>query len=137
MAYLKLVQGVEPGRVYELAPGETVIGRSGDCTIPLDAAAVSRHHAKVHSEGARFLLEDLGSRNGTYVNGERIAGTRPLAPGDRIVICDQEFEFGPPAMLGSGAVPLSGLLSGALPREESTLSQLVVDDDAAKTRPAT
>jgi phosphoserine phosphatase RsbU/P len=134
MAYLKLVQGVEPGRVYELSPGETVVGRSGDCTIPLDAAAVSRHHAKVRSDGPRFLIEDLGSRNGTYVNGERIAGARALAPGDRIVICDQEFEFGPPAMLGSSAMPLSGLLSGALPKDESTLSQMVVDDDAAKTR---
>ena len=47
---------------------------------------VSRRHAEIRCEGARYVLRDLGSTNGTFVNGERIAGDHVLEPGDRIDI---------------------------------------------------
>ncbi len=100
MAFLTLAQGVEPGKRFDLANAESVIGRSGDCAIALDVAAVSRRHAVVHAEDGRFFVEDLGSRNGTLVNGQKIVGKTPLRDGDRILVCDQEFSFHQDTPLG-------------------------------------
>ncbi|CAE7319924.1 odhI, partial [Symbiodinium sp. CCMP2456] len=67
MATLRLVQGVEPGKRFPLTAERSTIGRSSDCEVSLDVAAVSRRHAEVIRRGADFVVEDLGSRNGTYV----------------------------------------------------------------------
>jgi two-component system, NtrC family, response regulator AtoC len=66
--------------------GEVTIGRSRGATIVVDHEKVSRIHARFRRLGERLDLEDLGSRNGTRVNGERIEGVRALAPGDEITI---------------------------------------------------
>jgi diguanylate cyclase (GGDEF)-like protein len=63
--------------------GEAVLGRDADCTVPLPAADVSRRHARVSPDGAGHLLADLGSTNGTFVNGRRVEVHR-LAAGDRV-----------------------------------------------------
>jgi hypothetical protein len=65
--------------------GELVLGRSRDCEVRLPDVDTSRRHAKIVCSGGRFVLHDLGSTNGTFVNGERI-GERELAPGDRLQI---------------------------------------------------
>ncbi len=61
-----------------------VLGRSAECDLPIDSPRASRRHAQVRLDGDRVVVEDLGSRNGTFVNGERLTGTRPLSGGDRI-----------------------------------------------------
>ncbi|MGL4514539.1 MAG: SpoIIE family protein phosphatase [Lacipirellulaceae bacterium] len=126
MAFLRIVSGVEPGKRFPLTAPQSVIGRSSDCEVALDVAAVSRRHAVVHRDGDAFSVEDLGSRNGTFVNGERITGKARLAPGDRIVVCDQEFSFDAPA-------PSPSLLGGARAAGDgqSSLVELVNDDDSA------
>jgi diguanylate cyclase (GGDEF)-like protein len=63
--------------------GEAVLGRDADCTVPLPAEDVSRRHARVSPDGAGHLLADLGSTNGTFVNGRRVEVHR-LAAGDRV-----------------------------------------------------
>lgn len=61
---------------------ETTIGRWQDNDIVIDDRWVSRHHARVRRQGEQYLVEDLKSKNGTLVNGQRIAGPTSLADGD-------------------------------------------------------
>jgi hypothetical protein len=65
--------------------GTVVLGRSRECEVRLPDADTSRRHAKIVCSGGRFVLYDLGSTNGTFVNGERV-GERELAPGDRLQV---------------------------------------------------
>lgn len=124
MATLRLVQGVEPGKRFHLTAERSTIGRSSDCEVALDVAAVSRRHAEVIRRGKEFVVEDLGSRNGTYINGQRIAGATPLNDGDLIGICDQEFAY--ESDEASRAHPRS-LLGGGIADTKSSLVQMVDD----------
>jgi DNA-binding winged helix-turn-helix (wHTH) protein len=78
---------------FVLAPGENIIGRSGDAAVRIRSDDVSRHHARViiSSTGAR--IEDLGSRNGTIVGGERIQRPRDLNDGDQIIVGGAKLLF--------------------------------------------
>lgn len=60
------------------------IGRAPECEVHMDVRWVSRVHARIHMEGAHYLLEDAGSKNGVFVNGQRVTDPRPLEDGDRI-----------------------------------------------------
>jgi len=60
------------------------IGRAPDCDVQLDLRWISRTHALIRLEGAHYMLEDAGSRNGVFVNGQRVTGPRPLQDGDRV-----------------------------------------------------
>lgn len=74
--------------------GNAVIGRTPDPGgITLDHPRVSRRHAEVRVTGEQIFLRDLGSGNGTFVNGERITAYRELRPGDRIDIGPYSFKF--------------------------------------------
>jgi len=83
MATLVSLQGGQ-AIPYELAGAETVLGRHPDCEIQLVSTMVSRRHAHIISEGGEFFVEDLGSGNGTFVNGKQIAERTALEHGDRI-----------------------------------------------------
>lgn len=67
-----------------LATDETVLGRHPECQIQLNSNMVSRKHARVVKQGAKFILEDLGSGNGTFLNGKKIEGPTELQHEDRI-----------------------------------------------------
>ena len=71
---------------HDLADGESVIGRHPDCQIQIPSNMVSRQHAKVTKDGESVFLEDLGSGNGTFLNGQRIEDRVALSNGDRIKI---------------------------------------------------
>ncbi|MBI2895968.1 MAG: FHA domain-containing protein [Deltaproteobacteria bacterium] len=76
----------------ELPVGETLIGRAQECRIALDDVLVSRRHAIIRVGVQGASVEDLGSRNGVLVNGEKLSGgSRPLGIGDRILIGNQEL----------------------------------------------
>lgn len=84
---------VKKGEAARIAlSAHTLIGRSSACAVRLDAPRASAEHARVHYRDGGWTVRDLGSRNGTYVNDERIApgGARTLAAGDTLV-------FGAPA----------------------------------------
>jgi len=76
---------------FELADGEFVVGRGADCQLALDDGLVSRRHAAFTIAGDEIFVEDLGSRNGVRVNGERIVGRTRLNDGDRIRIGNQDM----------------------------------------------
>ena len=67
---------------------DIVIGRSPQCDLPVDSKGASRCHAAIRTLGDRRLVRDLGSTNGTYVNGMRLTQERELSEGDRIEIGD-------------------------------------------------
>jgi ABC-type multidrug transport system ATPase subunit len=81
------------------------LGRGSPNDIPLDHPAVSRRHARIARlslSGAErdgdYVIEDLGSTNGTFVNGERVVESRPLRPGDTIRVGPIKFVFAPEAL---------------------------------------
>jgi pSer/pThr/pTyr-binding forkhead associated (FHA) protein len=77
----------------ELAVGEFLIGRASSCQLSLDDPLVSRNHASLTVTEEGVTIEDLGSRNGVKVNGERLTTSRRLMNGDVIVIGSQELKF--------------------------------------------
>jgi sigma-B regulation protein RsbU (phosphoserine phosphatase) len=83
MARLVVLQGGE-AKTYELTAPETVMGRHPECTIQLESNMVSRKHARVLRDGAGFFIEDMGSGNGTQVNGAKTEGKALLRHEDRI-----------------------------------------------------
>jgi len=73
--------------------GRVSIGRGSDCEFPVCTDDASRRHAEVYTEDGLFLVRDLASRNGTFVNGELIGGPRALEPGDRIGVGSSAITF--------------------------------------------
>lgn len=69
------------------------IGRHPDCEVVIDDNSVSRRHARISCEEGHFYLEDLGSRNGTEINGSQIRGKTRLFDGAEVGICDIRFRF--------------------------------------------
>lgn len=81
------------GHTLDLRNGAVVVGRSSSCHIVLDDGLVSRRHAQFVLSDKAVFVEDFGSVNGVYVNGERINGQRSLRDGDRVQIGKQDFVF--------------------------------------------
>ena len=80
-------------QVYPLIRVETTIGRDTSCAVVLDESAVSRRHARIVWDGAQYLLSDLGSKNGTFLNGERLVEAAVLQQGDAIGFAGCLFAF--------------------------------------------
>lgn len=93
MVSLITVRGPNQGRRFPLDERESIIGRQPDATIYLESLAVSRVHARVACEGGACYVEDLGSSNGTYVNGLRIAGKVRLTDRDTLQIGPYEMNL--------------------------------------------
>ena len=90
MALLRAMNGVNPGKLFPVGDS-AVLGRHPDCGIVLDVGAVSRQHARITKSGEDFLVEDLQSRNGTFVNGRRITTRTPLKDEDQILAGQSTF----------------------------------------------
>jgi len=80
-------------RYVELDAGETLIGRGEHCPIQLIHPLVSRHHARILCEATQAVVEDMGSRNGTRLNGKFVERARPLRHGDRIQVGPHELIY--------------------------------------------
>lgn len=80
-------------RVLPLRAGENLLGRDGEAAVCLDAAGVSRRHAQIVVDGGRAILKDLGSKNGTLLNGESVSGTRDLQDGDALRLGSVQLLF--------------------------------------------
>jgi len=81
------------GQSIELPAGESVIGRDRGCAAHIDADSISRHHARLTISGGEVSIEDLGSKNGTWVAGERIHGAVPLADGTTFQVGSETVRF--------------------------------------------
>jgi DNA-binding winged helix-turn-helix (wHTH) protein len=81
------------GREIPLPDGEHLIGRGEDCSIRSDSKRVSRHHARVRVTPERVVVEDLRSRNGTWVGDRRIEGAAELTDGDTMRVGPEVIEL--------------------------------------------
>ena len=89
-----------PARLVELSTGRTIpiparelsIGRGEDCGVVLTGKGLSRRHAHIRAAGVTYTVTD-DSTNGTFVNGERVTGDRPLAAGDVLAFGEEQFRF--------------------------------------------
>ena len=94
MALLKILNGEKAGRTVDLsADDEVVLGRHPDCDIRVPDETVSRRHARIISEANAYFVEDLGSRNGTFLNGKRVTALVRLCHLDRIHVYNTTVEF--------------------------------------------
>lgn len=84
-------EGHEPGVAYDLMEPVT-LGR-GNVELRLEDPFASTRHAMITRQGRTVVIEDLGSTNGTLLNGEPLTGPQPLHDGDRIRIGDSEFTY--------------------------------------------
>ncbi|MCX5748306.1 MAG: FHA domain-containing protein, partial [Proteobacteria bacterium] len=92
MPSLVFLAGPIAGRRYKLADGEYVIGRRSDCQIFVPDMRVSRQHARILKIDEIWTLEDLGSNNGTYINGVRLQKSAPLRTDDEITIANNRIK---------------------------------------------
>jgi len=90
---LVVIYGEPVGRIYWLTATSMVIGRSSKCEIHIDQESISRNHAKIVNTGKSFLVRDLGTTNGTYVNDEVVEAERALRDGDLIKLGRTIFKF--------------------------------------------
>jgi sigma-B regulation protein RsbU (phosphoserine phosphatase) len=142
--HLRLSSGNGPSEVFALRGDRVVLGRSHDCDLILPDLLLSRRHAEVVRGPQGWLLRDLGSLNGTRLNGVRVERDEPLRDGDRIALSDWTLVFrdasapSDPALAASGArlrdvtelATRSDLEVGALARQSRILGVLTRAADA-------
>jgi DNA-binding response OmpR family regulator len=86
MAMLLMVEGPSPGKRTFIDQPELIVGRDEHCDVVIPERQVSRQHARIRQERGKYVLEDLDSKNGTFVNGQEIDGPHSLQDGDEIQI---------------------------------------------------
>jgi len=92
-ACLIMIDGDFLGEVFDLNNDVTTIGRTDDVEVVLSDIGVSRHHAMITKQPTGFYATDLGSTNGTLINGEKISEPKALYDGDKIRVSDTIFKF--------------------------------------------
>ncbi|HVT90347.1 MAG TPA: ATP-binding protein [Tepidisphaeraceae bacterium] len=140
MLTLLVLQGPDKGRRFELPDAQTLIGRGSD-QLPLTDNTVSRRHAELHPIAKEWILKDLGSANGTYVNGIRVNNTYTLKLGDQIRVGRSLLVFGAQpgiSRVNSGQVALAGMEAGmdssimhAIPSGDDSMVLAVPEPSAA------
>ena len=131
-ASLKVVGGKQEGQLLPLQKGKFLIGREEDCHLRPNSDLVSRHHCVFSVDDYSVRLRDLGSTNGTFVNGEQLRGATTLKAGDRVSVGKLEFEIvtGDGADAGAAAAPAAALegagdiLEAADPAESGTVADV-------------
>lgn len=93
MAVLLVVRGMSPGSEIALSGERCILGRHPNCQIVLDNPAISRHHAQILESHGNYFVEDLRSRNGTFLNGKPLDGRTQLEDGDQIRISEVVLAF--------------------------------------------
>jgi pSer/pThr/pTyr-binding forkhead associated (FHA) protein len=81
--------GPTPGAVYPLEGDQIMIGRDSANGVAINDAEISRRHSRLTFQGGKYVIEDVGSTNGTFVNGQRLAGPYVLKPGDVVSFGEQ------------------------------------------------
>ena len=121
---LVVIQGAEPGVIYRLPDNHvTTMGRSARNSIVVVTPSVSRYHCELSYVNGRWELHDLNSRKGTIVNGDGVAGSRALNPGDIIRLSSTVFRF--------------DMVDESLDRDEALLAIKEAELDARLARQAT
>jgi serine phosphatase RsbU (regulator of sigma subunit) len=123
MAILVTLQGPEPGRQFPLGSGASLIGRQPDAAIYLESLAVSRQHAQIIDQDGNCFVEDVGSSNGTFINGHAVVGRVPLTERDTLQVGPYLMVLRPDPPPGTGQDPSIRLRVNALPSNHTLYTQ--------------
>jgi pSer/pThr/pTyr-binding forkhead associated (FHA) protein/predicted ester cyclase/ketosteroid isomerase-like protein len=111
-------KGPTPGRVVELTADELTIGRESSNSLYIDERSLSRSHARLARSGTGYTIQDLGSTNGTYVNGKSFSGPYTLQNGDIITLSEAvELEF---RKIATGSDPNATFVMPAQKKNDAT-----------------
>jgi len=108
-------QGPTPGATFTLEGDQINIGRESSNEIAINDAEISRRHARMTFQGGKYVLEDLGSTNGTFVNGQRLAGPRVLKAGEVVSFGEQIVLVFEAVVNDPGATVVSPRAAAAVP----------------------
>ncbi len=111
---LKVVGGTRTGQTVPISIPQFMIGRADDCHLKPRSELISRYHCAILTDDGYVAVRDLGSKNGVYVNGQRVSIEQELKNGDRLAVGPLEFE-----------VVLSVALKGETKPKVSSISEVV------------
>jgi predicted component of type VI protein secretion system len=125
---LQVVRGRSASTTLKLADGVTVIGRHDDCLIRIKSSQVSRRHCELFEVAEKLTLRDLGSSNGTFVNGKKVSGQQALKHGDELTVGAVTLRV---AQLGQAPIsrPEPGPDSKPKAADTAVLEAIAADDD--------
>jgi pSer/pThr/pTyr-binding forkhead associated (FHA) protein len=125
---LQVVRGRSASTTLKLADGITTIGRHDDCLIRIKSSQVSRRHCELFEVADKLTLRDLGSSNGTFVNGKKVSGQQALKHGDELTVGAVTLRV---AQLGQPPVsrPEPGEDSKPKAADTAVLEAIPADDD--------
>lgn len=88
---LVVMRGRSKVSAHKLGPGSSVVGRQEGCQLQVKSSQVSRRHCELTEVGGKLVVKDLGSSNGTLINGKKVEGSQPLEPGDTLTVGNVTF----------------------------------------------
>lgn len=109
-------RGPQPNQSYDLNKDIVTLGRDITNDIVINDPEVSRHHMRITRGMGGFTIEDLGSTNGTFVNGQRLTGARPMRPGDMVGL-GETVTLAYEAVSAGGAAPVEPAPGGTIPNQ--------------------
>ena len=122
--------GPTPGVTFPLEGDQLIIGRDSANAVAINDAEISRKHSRLSFQGGKYVLEDLGSTNGTFVNGQRLAGPVVLKPGDVVSLGEQ-------IVLMYDAINMDPGATMAAPRKSTRIEAPVMQTSAPAYAPTT
>src|SRR5690348_8883612 len=123
---LQVVRGRSATTTLRLGDGVTSLGRHDDCLIRIKSSQVSRRHCEIIDTDGRLMLRDLGSSNGTFVNGKRVLGQQALKVGDELTIGSVTLRV---ATLGQPVAAAHPQPADAKPGDTAVVEAVAVGDD--------
>jgi pSer/pThr/pTyr-binding forkhead associated (FHA) protein len=133
MSKLIVRAGNDDGYEFALRDGPMVIGRGTDAAVCLIDKKCSRHHCRLAKLPGHYTLEDLGSRNGTFINDRQIHGAEPVKAGDRIRVGNTVMELSNAALDESRSAPSPGEREARMNCQQHTHS--LTEEDTAQATP--
>jgi hypothetical protein len=128
MAYqLVVLKGRSGSKILRLAGGVTTVGRQQDCQLRIGSSQVSRKHCQLVDKGPELVLVDLGSSNGTFVNGKKVIGQLLLKPGD--VLSFGKVKFRVEKLSASGTPAETAVSEEALVEDSGDDVEFEIDFD--------
>jgi len=129
---LKVLEGAKSGAKIAVKKPEFIIGRSQSCHLCAGSTAISRQHCVIKRDENRVTIQDLGSRNGTLINGVKAEGEVELATGDEVTIGPLKFLVTITAGINNVKKPEVKSVAEAVVRAAETPSGIIGDDDISK-----
>lgn len=135
MPKLTLLVGRATMKVYDIDQSAIRVGRDEEMDIVIDNPSMSRRHAEIRQEGDGWVVEDLGSSNGTFLRGQKISGPQPVAAGDEIgfgkfsVVFDKVVGAEPATAARAHAQTLPGATDGTMHIKAHEVKELLQDSE--------